>query len=79
MAIEQFTCLHLLLVDSKMFKMVDYDMLMGLVPILIAAVYWFLLSEGLEGDGDSDGDARNSAVVQQRLQWEEHRGFSTQQ
>jgi hypothetical protein len=79
MAIERFTCLHPLLVDSKMFKMVDYNMLMGLVPILIAAVYWFLLSEGLGGDGDSDGDARNSAVVQQRLQWEEHRGFSTQQ
>jgi hypothetical protein len=56
-----------------MFKMVDDDMLMGLVPILIAAVYWFLLSKGLGGDGDGDGDSRNSAVAQQRLQWEEHR------
>jgi hypothetical protein len=52
-----------------MFKMVDNDMLMGLVPILIAAVYCFLASEGLGGDGDDDGDgdSRNAAVAQQRL------------
>jgi hypothetical protein len=60
-----------------MFKMVDDDMLMGLVPILIAAVYWFLVSEGLGLTVTAMVmvivASRNAVVAQQRLQWQELR------
>jgi hypothetical protein len=50
-----------MLVGSTIFKMVEDNMLMGIVPILIAAMHCFLVCKGLGGDGDT----HNPGIAQQ--------------